>query len=253
MLPYVLLGALLCSARAYQLDTVISANMAPPTDCPEGCAVWSDLASSYSTASQSAIDALWRNASVQASVGSQCAIPSSFGTPEGALCYCAGSKARSASNWGYCEPPIVPQPQQVNLQFGRSGAELQVAFVTMERGVTRVTQPQVELCVSGQPCLNVSGSAASYPAPQNASRVYTWNLVPLPKLAPGAVFSYRCIGGTAMAAWSGTFTANALPAGVPQRFALFGDQGMESYSSVGNLLDDQAEGKIDFVVHLGDR
>lgn len=38
----------------------------------------------------------------------------------------------------------------------------------------------------------------------------------------------------------------------PLRFALFGDQGLYPFSSVGNLLDDRAAGRIDAVLHLGD-
>ena len=238
------------AALAYQLDTVIPVPMRAPAECAHGCAVWSDLAGSHSDASQAAVDALWASRAAQASAGAACAIPAQWGAPMGALCYCAGLPGAPTAVWGVCSEPDVPTPQQINLQYGASGAELQVAWVTADRGAALVRAPLVELC-SGGACVNVSGSATRAPEPQLPSRVLTFAFVPLPAAAtaPGARFTYRALPGTAVAAWSRVFEVALPAAGAPQTLAVFGDQGLYPYSSVGNLIDDA---EIQGVIMLGD-
>jgi hypothetical protein len=250
-------AALALPAAAYQLDTVIPVPMRAPEQCPHGCAQWSDLAGSFSAASQAAVDALWASSTAQRAAGAACAIPAGLGVPMGAICYCAGTAAARTSAWGVCSEPDVPTPQQVNLQYGASGAELQVAWVTADRGAPLVRAPLVELCpAAGGACLNVSGTARRAPEPQLPSRVLTFAFVPLPAAATaaGARFTYRALPGTAAAAWSREF-AVALPApGAVQTLAVFGDQGLYPYSSVGNLIDDARAGAggVQGVLHLGD-
>jgi hypothetical protein len=242
-------------ARAYMHDTVITVPMLPPAECPFGCAVWADLSNSHSNADQHAVDALWASAVAERNAGSSCAIPANLGVPLGAACYCAGVPAAHSTAWGYCSEPSVPTPQQVNLQFGASGAELQVAWVTADRDAPLVRAPLVEVCaLAGGGCVNVSGTSARAPEPQLPSRVLTYSFVPLPLAltAPGARFTYRALPGTEPAAWSHAFPVSVPAAGAVQKMAIFGDQGLYPYSSIGNLVDDLRAGDIQSVLHLGD-
>ena len=249
-------AAALAPTSAYQLDTVIPVPMRAPAECAHGCAQWSDLQGSYSTASQAAVDALWADPAAQRAAGAACAIPANLGVPMGAVCYCAGTAAARTSAWGACSEPDVPTPQQVNLQYGASGAELQVAWVTADRGAPLVRPPLVELCAEGGSCVNISGAATRAPEPQLPSRVLTFAFVPLPAAATaaGARFTYRALPGTAAAAWSREFAVALPAAGAVQTLAIFGDQGLYPYSSVGNLIDDARAGAggVQGVLHLGD-
>jgi 3',5'-cyclic AMP phosphodiesterase CpdA len=238
---------------AYMHDTVISVPMLPPAECIFGCAVWSDLSNSHSDADQSYVDGLWADAVVERAAGSSCAIPANLGVPMGAACYCAGIPAEHVTAWGYCSEPAAPAPQQVNLQYGASGGELQVAWVTVDRGAPLVGAPVVEVCGSGG-CANYSGRSTRAPEPQLPSRVLTYSFVPLPAAltVPGAAFSYRALPGAEPAAWSPAFSVRVPARSEPQRMAVFGDQGLYPYSSVGNLIDDARAGAIHAVLHLGD-
>lgn len=250
-----LLIAFTSGCAAYMHDTVIGVPMTPPLECEFGCAVWADLSNSHSDASQAYVDSLWADAVAERAAGSSCAIPANWGVPQGAACYCAGVPAAHSTAWGYCSEPRVPTPQQVNLQYGASGAELQVAWVTADRGAPLVRAPLVEVCApAGGGCVNASGRSARAPEPQLPSRVLTYSFVPLPAAAtaPGARFTYRALPGTEPAAWSQAFEVQLPAAGAAQRMAVFGDQGLYPYSSVGNLIDDLSGGAIHSVLHLGD-
>jgi hypothetical protein len=201
------------------------------------------------------VDSLWASAVAERDAGSSCAIPANLGVPLGAACYCAGVPAAHSTAWGYCTEPEVPYPQQVNLQYGASGAELQVAFVTADRGAPLVRAPIVEACaLGGGGCVNASGYTTRAPEPQLPSRVLSYSFVPLPPAltAPGSRFTYRALPGTEPAAWSREFLVSLPTAGAPQRMAVFGDQGLYPFSSVGNLIDDARAGAINSVLHLGD-
>ena len=167
---------------AYMHDTVLTVPMIPPTQCLYGCALWSDLAASHSTASQASVDRLWLNRTLQAAALRSCAIPGALSVPQGASCYCAGTPSAPTSAWGVCAPPAAPTPMQINLQFGASGAQLQVAFVTEDRGAPLLAPPLVELCGGGVAgCVNATGLAWRAPEPQQPSRVLTYAFVPLPE------------------------------------------------------------------------
>ena len=264
--------ALSAAAALGDMYDVVEPSMAPPPACALGCARWSDLASSHNTAAQASVDALWASSDAQRAAGASCAMPALFaGQPEGEAqlagasgeplgfdfsfgpqCYCAGSAAAPTSASGYCADPLVPTPQQVNLQFGASEHELSVAFVTLDGARPLVSPPLVELCNgAGAQCVNVSGATTRMPEPQLLSRVYSFHLVTLPApLAPGASFSYRVRGGTADGAWRGGFSFTTRPAAAaPTRFATCGDLGPYPYASNGNLLSDPS---LSFFVHLGD-
>ena len=249
------LAAALHGATAYMKDTVISAPMRPPALCANGCAAWANISASHNTAPQPAVDALWASAAAQRAAGAACALPANLGVPQGAACYCAGAADAPTRAWGYCSEPDVPYPQQVNLQHGASGAELQVAWVTSDRGLPLARPPIVEVCgAGGGACVNASGAATRAPEPQLPSRVLTYAFVPRPPAltVPGAILTYRALPGTSPAAWSEVFTLAIPKAGAAQSLAVFGDQGVYPYSSLGNLLDDLGAGAISAVLHLGD-
>lgn len=242
---------------AYMYDTILTdVHMLPPSVCENGCvASWADVAASYSSVPQSTVDALFFDRSLMNT--SACALPANLGVPEGASCYCAGTSAAPSKLFGTCEEPLIPQPQQINLQFGADGSSIQVAFVTIERGAPLVAPPRVELCgpALSAPCVNVSGTTTRAPEPQDPTRVYSYSFVQLPRLTPRGAYTYRAIGGTDAASWSPrvAFSAPALTPGTfPVSFAVFGDQGVYPYSSIGNLRDDVANDAIQFLVHLGD-
>lgn len=257
MLSSLVLGiSLSVAVTAYQYDTVMQVSMGAPQECDPGlgCAAWSDLAGSYNSASQSSVDAFWINATKQASAGSSCAIPGNFGVPQGALCYCAGTAGAPVSTWGYCLDPPIPTPQQVNIQFGANGDEIQIAFVTLDEGAPLAFAPSVEWCDgSGRACVNISGATTRAPEPQLPSRVYSYSFVPIPQTLYNASLSYvyRARGPTAFGASSPWFRTKARAPG-PLRFALFGDQGVYPFSNMGNIYDDVAADAVSFVVHLGD-
>jgi len=242
----------LAVAAAYQLDTVITAPMVPPENCPYGCANWANLRGSHNTYNQDAMDALWRDVKLMDTT--QCAIPAGIDVPMGAMCWCAGIPADLRDDFGYCSPPTTPYPMQVNLQWGRDGDEIQVAFVTEDFGLPLINPPLVEVCgAGGSGCVNVTGHTTRAPEPQNVEKIISYSFIVLPTsiTLPGAKLTYRCLPGTVPSAWSETFPLSIPLSDTVRTYALYGDQGLYPYSSVGNLIDDHTAGKIHGVVHLG--
>ena len=269
MLPHALaLISVLSPAYALMYD-VVEAAMSPPAACPNGCAVWSDLASSHNTAVQSTVDLLWASTAAQAAAAAACAMPANFAGQPGSVsidalgegfdfsygpqCYCAGTVAVPTSTSGYCGPPATPTPQEVNLQFGVGENEIVVSFVTFEGGASGAS-PMVELCSAGT-CANVSGTTTVAPAPQQADKLYSFHMVVLPASLPaGSAFTYRVRGGSG--AWRGPFafrTPAAAADASPTYFAMAGDLGIYSYAPFTNLLADLASSTPpSFFLHLGD-
>jgi Purple acid Phosphatase, N-terminal domain len=240
--------ALIASASSFQFDALLPV-MLPPYNCENGCAVWSDLAGSFSKANQTYVNSLWADSAAQKKAGNNCAIPANFGVPENGLCYCAGTSGAPVSEYGYCNEPFS-YPQQINLQFGKDNTELQVGFVTVDNTVPLSSDPIVEIClVTTGSCVNRTGTATRLVGPQNSSRVQTFSFVKFPALTPSAQYKYRCIAGVEGAQWSEWITFTAPNVASSSRFAIYGDQGLYPYSSLGNLLDGMA--KLDFIVHAG--
>jgi len=258
------LALALCAApSAALMYDVVERAMTAPAECARGCAPWSSLASAFNTAPQAAVDALWASRDAQAAAGSSCAMPANFaGAPGGApgaafdfsfgpQCYCAGAPGAPTAASGYCGDPAEPTPQQVNVAFGADAGDLAVAFVTVDGGAPLAGPPVVEVCgpALGAACVNASGATARAAEPQAAARVLSYHNVPLPRLAPGARYTYRVRGGTARGAWRGPFELRPRPAaGAPARFALAGDLGVYPYNCFANLLKEDIVG----FVHLGD-
>lgn len=228
--------------------------MTPPAECPLGCAPWADVAAAHNTAPQRAVDALWASAAAQAAAGASCAMPANFAGAPGAgavgaafdfsfgpQCFCVGTAAAPSAASGYCGDPATPTPQQVNLVFGATEADLAVAFTTVDGGAPLVAPPLVELCAPrGGACANATGATERAAEPQRAARVLSFHLVPLPALPRGeAGWTYRVRGGTARGAWSARFELRPRPAPRARtRFALAGDLGIYSYAALGNLAAD---------------
>ncbi len=236
----IILGLLIIPVSSNMIDVVMShAMLSPPEACLHGCAIWADLSGSYNNATQTTVDSLWMNHSVEFSAGSACSVPGNFGVPEGALCYCAGTPDSAVTTWGYCGDPSLPTPQQTNLQFGVDGNHVQVAFVTLDHGAAQLSPPMVEFC-NGVACLNLTGTTTLAPEPQNPTRVYSYHFVPLPSpLLAATTYSYRARGGTANGVWGQWKSMSTRSPAAPLRFALFGDQGVYPFNNMGNVLADR--------------
>lgn len=244
---------------------VIESAMSPPSLCTNGCAKWSDLASDYNSANQSYVNSLWISSDAQSLAGSSCSMPANFnGAPGlvgpngpvesdfdfsfGPQCYCRGSSANPTSSSGYCLDPLVPTPQQVNLQFGMDENEFTVAFVTADNGLPLSKPPMAEFCQGT--CVNVTGFTNLFAETQNTQRVLSFHFVTLPSpLQSATTYTYRVIGGTENSVWSKVFTFTTRASGGSTKFALAGDLGIYPYNCFQNLLDDSS---TSFFVHLGD-
>ena len=112
-------------------------------------------------------------------------------------------------------------PVQVNLEFGSSGQDLQVAFVTFDYAYALTVAPRVELC-AGFECVTFSGYSTRAPEPQFPQRIYTYSFVPLPSLKYDVDYTYRAIGGTIASSWGPSYSFKRSSGS--QSFALFGDQ-----------------------------
>jgi len=81
------------------LDPQLRPNLAPPRNCPNGCARWDNIAADGNTTNQQAVNNLWSEGQPPQNAGNMCAQPSKINT-EGPLCLCAGTNDDS---WGYCQ------------------------------------------------------------------------------------------------------------------------------------------------------
>lgn len=234
--------------------------MAPPLVCQHGCARWAQLADDHNNASQASVNRLWMSPAMLSSAGAACAIPGNLGVPDSPICYCAGTAAQPTSARGRCADPLVPTPQQINLQYGASQDELIVSFVTIAASGAPLaaaaranSTPVVELCDAAA-CVNATGTSTLYREAQHASREYLFQFVPLTRdlLVPGTHYTYRCISGESGAVWSSPLTFRMRDAAAPLRFALFGDMGLYPFNNLGNLVNDVEGELVEAVVHLGD-
>jgi hypothetical protein len=83
------------------LDPQLRPNLAPPQNCPNGCARWDNLAADGNTADQNGTNATWSGGQPPANAGNMCAQPASNGASNsGPWCFCAGT---NDSSWGSCQ------------------------------------------------------------------------------------------------------------------------------------------------------
>jgi hypothetical protein len=81
------------------LDPQIRPNLAPPQNCPNGCARWDNLAEDGNTMNQQEVNAKWSQGKPPQNIGNLCAQPSNDES-SGPWCYCAHTNDNSK---GYCQ------------------------------------------------------------------------------------------------------------------------------------------------------
>ncbi|EDQ86651.1 uncharacterized protein MONBRDRAFT_33725 [Monosiga brevicollis MX1] len=246
-----MLGVLALVASSAAMYDVVVDYYAPPANCTEGCASWTDLAADNCTGlNQSAVDAKWQFGVAPANVGRHCAMPANDPGEYGAWCYCRNSMAV----WGFCEAnQSVPTPEQVNLQVAGPDTVV-VSFVTFNDTATSAPTAQLGESADLTDAITLTGITKEYTETSNASRHYFMHFVVFPDLTPSRSYFFRVRGG-ARSTWSSTFNFTSLYSGEQKnetKFAIFGDMGVYTYNNMDWLLDDVKAQRIDFIVHLGD-
>jgi len=97
------------------IDSLSAVPMLAPVNCTNGCALWSDLAKDGNKHNQSEVDAKWLKGSAPAEAQSRCAMPSKDPGTDTYWCYCKDPNP-TLLDWGYCQSPTKPVPEQINLQ-----------------------------------------------------------------------------------------------------------------------------------------
>lgn len=235
----------LATAQGNMYD-FIDAHRQPPSNCPEGCALWSDLASDGCTRSQKDVDAKWTEGHAPAAAKRHCASPGNDPGTDGSWCYCKNS---NASTYGYCLP-TASRPEQLNIQLG-SGDIAVVSFVTFEP-VEPANAPSCSLTAEGSAKTElVEGVTHVHETPAQDRTLYL-HFVKFEGLAPRAVYNYTCRSGAQNPVDSSAFTFRAPYSAGVTRLAMFGDMGVYKWNNMGNLASDCEDQKIDAVVHIGD-
>jgi len=81
------------------LDPQLRPNLAPPQNCPNGCARWDNLAADGNTFNQQEVNAWWSQGQAPQNAGNMCAQPGNLET-SGPICLCAGT---NNSDFGLCQ------------------------------------------------------------------------------------------------------------------------------------------------------
>jgi len=110
-----LLVCLVVVVRSEMIDSLSTVPMLAPVNCTNGCALWSDLAKDGNKHNQSEVDAKWLKGSAPAEAQSRCAMPSKDPGTDTYWCYCKDPNP-TLLDWGYCQSPTKPVPEQINLQ-----------------------------------------------------------------------------------------------------------------------------------------
>jgi len=213
---------------------------APPAECPQGCAMWSDLASDGNTRDQSDVDAKWLQGVAPKTAQRNCAGPSNDPGSYGSWCYCA--KTHDAS-WGYCVPN-QGVPEQINLQVA-NGDTVVVSFVTFED--TAPENPPF-VVLDGK---RVEGVTHEHKTPAGTRTLYM-HFVRLSGLEPRKKYPYTVSSGGKTAHLSETQEFRAPYSSGETRLNIFGDMGVYQWTNMGNLLQDCEDGTADAVIHMGD-
>lgn len=254
--------------------TLVNANMydvfmpSYTTICPHGCMPWS------SVPNQTMVSAMFQGGTdAVAKAGSDCAMPANhagdnecdcgqkdgdtyiFDSYEGPWCFCNNPEKGNPAM--YCNPPKAT-PEQINLQVA-SPSVVVVGFVTYEDSTP--TDPPVAMFGPSEGSMTeVKGVSRHYAPPGRDGKPsqdgkytfpYTMSYIRF-EVQPRATYSYKVKSGSSSAVWSETFTFRAPYTDGVTRVATYGDMGHSHHNSMGNLLNDCKEGKIDAVVHMGD-
>ena len=260
---------------------VIQPLFTPPSVCTNGCATWNALAKDGNMANQTYVNSLWGSQTMLNSAKNNCAMPAnyigtqyisllspsfitstsltseqlqlSFDFSFGPQCYCKGAPGNTTTIWGYCTDPRIPTPQQINVQYGNSDTNIIISYVTIDFNVTSVNLPIVEWCTTDNQCTNITGTTTFAAEPQFEQRIYSYHFVSIPTVDYDTTYTYRCIGGTAIANWSEKLTFRTRKSSPnPVRFGIVGDLGIYPFNCFTNLLNDITNENIDFFIHLGD-
>ncbi len=81
------------------LDPQLRPNLAPPQNCPNGCARWDNLAVDGNTQNQEEANTKWSQGQAPQNAGNMCAQPGNMESA-GPWCYCAGTNDNS---FGLCQ------------------------------------------------------------------------------------------------------------------------------------------------------
>ena len=255
-----------------------------PIDCP--CAPWTRNASSAAYwASQTTRAAADTNCALPA-----LAIMPDGSDPEYTVsdgwCYCDKDAEGSADApwYTWCSPPAA-YPSQINLLLVNASSVV-ANFVTADGGARAAAPVEAQLRLSGgggggATTTFDNGFSTLYEDSTRARRL-SYHHVALGPLQPRTRYEYRVragarAGGTGAGAseWSEWIGFRSLYDGGdsdagPTRFAIYGDMGAfpafdapgsasppfpvpaPARHNVGNLVDDLATGRIDFIIHSGD-
>lgn len=224
----------------------------PPTACKNGCALWANLSADGNTRDQAAVNAKFRYGAVPPEAARLCAMPA-VDPGEGPWCYCRQSNDAS---WGYCGEPVLPTPEQINLQYESDSAYF-VSFTTFSSTGLEEHDPAPPVCelteASSGTTTTLSGLTHVYVDPGAPSMVHYISFVRLPNLKPAATYTYRVKSGAVGALWSSvySFTTRDYTVGAVQ-YSVFGDMGVYPYNNMELLEADVDANRTSLVIHLGD-
>eukprot|EP00035_Acanthoeca_spectabilis_P002739 m.89244 g.89244 ORF g.89244 m.89244 type:complete len:732 (+) comp11720_c0_seq1:37-2232(+) len=242
--------AVLAGHSAGETVDVVQPHHLPPAECPHGCAVWSDLASSGSDVNQTAVDELWRSKAAQAAAGSKCAQPgrspfsdgNTVGGYAGAYCFCA-VELPTDPRVGYCLS-APDTPEQINLQVSPAPDTLIAAFVTFgpsTQGVSPIAQVGTDAELKGPDTVEYTGVTHQYLSPSSDNgvpqpvRPYNMHFVPITGLKEKTTYYYRVASGpqnassnvpnaTVCHGWTCTVQNQFCPPGTPGATPPSGDR-----------------------------
>ena len=258
----------------YAPDTVLPLHT--PRDC--NCSTWA--AGAPPGVSRSFATSLWASEAALRSAGAACAFPGRAVTPlpnassahdtGDGWCLCDGSSRWDDKSWTWCDPPAAA-PSQINLLVINATA-VGVNFVTADEGRTAGAVATAEFRVFGAaaapaPVTTATGFSTLYADPGGKRRL-SYHHVILAGLQERTEYEYRvsrapagpATPGTA-AVWSGWKRFRSLYSTGVTRVAMYGDMGIfpatrelpgQALNNIGNLIEDVAAGRIDWVVHSGD-
>ena len=260
---------LLPAVDGYAADTVLPHHM--PQRC--NCSTWTNWTTT-SGVNESFAASLWASSEAMHTAGAACAFPANAVTPlpnastahltGDGWCLCDGSSRWDDKSWTWCNPPPAA-PSQINLLVIDATA-VACSFVTADEGRTASAVPVAEFRVVGSSsvAVNTLGFSTLYTDPGFKRRL-SYHAVTLTGLRERTEYEYRVQSGAAgSSVWSAWKIFRSLYSTGATRLAMYGDMGVfpatrqsrtlpvPARNNIGNLIDDAAAGRIDWVVHSGD-
>eukprot|EP00937_MAST-01D_sp_MAST-1D-sp2_P003288 g3288.t1 len=249
------LSALVCCLGLPGVDANMFDNLLPdfvaPAACKSGCASWADLKKDGNSRNQADVDAKWAAGKAPADALTHCAMPANDPDLYTGWCYCKDEQ--TSGQWGSCtSPPDIPT--QINLQLS-SASEVVVSFVTFE-SMEQQYRPQVQFSTdaafpAGAKTVEATGVCHHFTQAGSPGKHYALHFVKMEGLDERTEYHYR-VRSSASADWTSGGAFTSLYSSGVTRFAVFGDMGLYAYNNMGNLKRDMEDGRMDFIVHLGD-